>query len=246
MKRWKRRLNRKLVKCGERIKLGLSMEELYTFSKYFPLKVSEPNLSKYIEHHLDHLINCGENGFYSSAFLHLHIVYMIFVYIQLLRIAKEKSQEFEFCWIGFPSQEKEFLKKPSSPFSFSMINEKTVFRFFRLVGFDDGSIGDISGIVNKRNKHLHANGNIFFKRKEDFVAEIELYESKFQCIIKKQRSFLESIYNSLIENYEEGYMITFDELEYDFANQYFFSEYELKFLAEEKNDRVSAFINNKM
>jgi hypothetical protein len=222
------------------------MEELYTFSKYFPLKISEPNLARYLEHHLEHLINCGESGYYSSAFSHLHIVYMIFVYIQLLRIAKEKSQEFEFCWIGFPNQEKEFLKNPSSPFSFSKINEKTVFRFFRLVGFDDGSIGDISGLVNKRNKHLHANGNIFFEQKEDFLEEIELYESKFQCIVEKQRKFLESIYDPLVENYEEGYVITSDELESDFADQYFFSEYELKLLSFEKTDCVSTYINNEM
>jgi len=169
---------------------------------------------------------------------------MIFVYIQLLRIAKEKSQEFNFCWIGFPNQEKEFLKDPSSPFSFSKINEKTVFRFFRLVGFDDGSIGDISGLVNKRNKHLHANGHLFFEQEKDFLKEIEIYEKKFQFIIKKQKDFLNSIYDLLIESFEEGFQITIDDIESNFADQYYFSEYELKLLAYGNNDCVSLFINS--
>jgi hypothetical protein len=222
------------------------MDEIYTLSQYFPSSSSDPTLEKYLSHHLGACLKCSEHELYSSAYSHLHILYMIFVYVQLFRIAKEKTQEFDLCWVGFPNQEKDFLKEPSSPFSFSKIQEKTVFRFFRLVGFDDGSIGDISSLVNKRNNHLHANGQLFFENQDDFEKEIDEYIKKMQTIITKQADFLQTIYSSLVAGYEEGFEITQDEIETNFADQYYFSEYELKCLAKDKDDIVSKFIIDKM
>jgi len=222
------------------------MDEIYTLSQYFPLSSSDPTLEKYLDHHLGACLKCSENELYSSAYSHLHILYMIFVYVQLLRIAKEKVKEFDLCWVGFPNQEKDFLKGPSSPFSFSKIQEKTVFRFFRLVEFDDGSISNISSLVNKRNNHLHANGQLFFENVEDFEKEVGGYIKKIQTIITKQANFLQKIYSSLVVGYEEGFEINQDEIETNFADQYYFSEYELKLLAQGKNDIVSKFIIEKM
>jgi len=226
--------------------LDENMDEIYTISQYFPLSSSDPILEKYLDHHLGSCLKCSENELYSSAYSHLHILYMIFVYVQLLRIAKEKVQEFDLCWVGFPSQEKDFLKEPSSPFSFSKIKEKTVFRFFRLVGFDDGSISDISSLVNKRNNHLHANGQLFFESSDDFEKEVSGYIKKMQTIITKQLDFLKPIYSSLVAGYEEGFEMTQDEIETNFADQYYFSEYELKLLAQGKDDIVSKFIIDEM
>lgn len=222
------------------------MDEIYILSQYFPLNSSDPILEKYLDHHLGACLKCSKNDLYSSAYSHLHILYMIFVYIQLLRIAKEKVQEFDLCWVGFPSQEKDFLKEPSSPFSFSKIKEKTVFRFFRLVGFDDGSISDISSLVSKRNNHFHANGQLFVESQDDFEKEVGEYIKKMQAIITKQTNFLQKIYSSLVAGYEEGFEINQDEIETNFADQYYFSEYELKLLSKNRNDIVSKFIIDEM
>lgn len=222
------------------------IDDIYEITKYFPIKVVDLTLSEYIDHHINHLFKCFDNELYTSAFQHLHILYMIFIYIQLTRIAKEKDDEFKLCWIGFPTQEKDFLKNPESPLSFSQINEKTVFRFFRLVNFDDGSIGEISCFVNKRNEQLHANGKIFFHNIEDFNKEIDKYLSKMKKIILKQKSFLEKIYLSNANNYEVDYQITHDDIESQFASTYYFSEFELKTLAEDKKDIISNYVNNEM
>jgi hypothetical protein len=222
------------------------MDEIYTLSQYFPLSTYDPILEKYLDHHIGAFIKCSENDLYSSAYSHLHILYMIFVYINLLRIAKEKSQEFDLCWVGFPNQEKNFLKKPSSPFSFSKIQEKTVFRFFRLVGFNDGSISDISSLINKRNSRFHANGELFCESVDDLEKEVNVYIKKIQLIIEKEKNFLNSIYMPLVSGYERGFKITQDEIETNFADQYYFSEYELKLLAQNKKDIVSIFIINEI
>jgi hypothetical protein len=114
------------------------------------------------------------------------------------------------------------------------------------VGFDDGSISDISSLVNKRNNHLHANGQLFFESQDDFEKEVGGYIKKIQIIITKQANFLQTIYSSLVVGYEEGFEINQDEIETNFADQYFFSEYELKLVAKGKVDIVSKFIIEKM
>lgn len=214
--------------------------------QYLPEKIIDRTLSDYIYHHMDHLNRCIENELFTSAYQHLHILYMCFVYIQLLRISKEKNQEFNFCWIGFPNQEKDFLKDSNSPLSFSRINEKTVFRFFRLVGFNDGDIGEISSLVNKRNEHFHANGKIFFNLPEDFEEEVLQYFNKMEKIVFKELDFLEELYMSVINDFEMDYEITHDDIESYLFLPYYFSVFELKNIAKNKNDQFSRFIINEI
>jgi len=168
---------------------------------------------------------------------------MAFIYIQLLRIAREKEQEFEYGWIGFPSQEKDFLKDPTSPFSFSKVNEKSVFRFFRLVGFDDSDINNLSGLVTTRNTRMHASGNIHCANLEEFERELTTYIARMQLVIKKQYGFLSGIYKGLLETYDDEYEFTQDDLESNYHDQYLFSEYELRDIARGQTDKVSTFIN---
>ena len=218
------------------------MEEVQSLSQYFPLNIPDETLSKYVGHHLNNINKCVENELYSSAYSHLHLLYMAFVYIQLLRIAREKKEQFELCWIGFPNEEKDYLREPSSPFSFSNVKEKTVFRFFRLVGFDDGCIGDISQLVNKRNDRLHASGNIYCETLDDFLIEYKIYVQKIEMIINKQNNFLQEIYNSLVTTYDKDYEVMADDIEINFANQYYFSENEMKALSLGKADVISTYI----
>lgn len=215
-------------------------EEILEFWNYFPIQI-EPELREYIDHHINHMQKCCENGLYSSAYPHLHIVYMTFVYIQLLRIAQEKNEIFQYSWIGFGQQEKEFLKNPTHPLSFSPINEKSVFRFFRLVGFNDGTIADLSSLVNERNENHHAKGTVTCKNEDDFDKKANEYIRRMNDIVVKQKEFLDGIYTQIIGTFEIDYELTNDDVELYFCG---FSVYELKMLTVQKNDFVSKFIRS--
>jgi len=218
------------------------MEDIYSFGRFFPNKSNVELLDDYIAHHLKSVMGCIENELYSSAYSHLHLLYMAFIYIQLLRIAKEKQEEFEYSWIGFPGEEKDFLSKPTSPFSFSYVKERTVFRFFRLVGFDDGSIANISSVINTRNRRLHATGRLHCTTNTEFERELKEYIKKMEIVIEHQQSFLDVIYKGLLDTYDENYEFTQDDLESNYRDQYLFSEYELLRLAKGRSDKVSQFI----
>lgn len=226
------------------------MDEIYSLSQYFPLNISDPTLKKYIDRHLASCIKCTENELYSSSYSHLHILYMTFVYIQLFRIAQNKEREEEFANFlqDFKTKNgaKDLKKEVKHPFEFSLANEKNIFDFFYILGFEYKFVKDISEVVKKRNNHLHANGKLFFETSEDFEKGFSGYITKIEKIITKQLDFLKNTYQSLTANYEEDFEITLDEIETNFADQYYFSEYELKLLAENKNDAVSKFIIDEM
>ena len=120
------------------------MEEVYELSRFFPQGTTDESLNSYIDHHLASVSRCIDNELYSSAYSHLHLLYMSFIYIQLLRIAKEREEEIKYARIGFPRQERDYSDSPTSPFSFSLVNETAVFRFFRLVGLADSDTGNIA------------------------------------------------------------------------------------------------------
>ncbi len=222
------------------------MYEVYYISQYFPLSISDPSLRKYIEHHLGSCIKCTENELYSSAYSHLHILYMTFIYIQLFRIAqnKEREEEFKNFLQDFKTKNraKDIKKEVKHPFELSLANEKIIFDFFYILGFEYKFVKDISEVVKTRNDHLHANGKLFFETSEDFEKAIGIYINNMQNITIKQLDFLKIIYQSLVTIYEEGFEITQDEINTNFADQYYFSEYELSLLAEGKDDIVSKYI----
>lgn len=219
------------------------MEEIYELARFFPYGTSDDNLNQYIEHHISSAIKCAESELYSSAYSHIHLLYMVFIYIQLMRIARDKQEEFKYSWIGLAKQESDFLKNPASPFAFSAINERTVFRFFRLVGFDDASIGNVAHMIDVRNKRMHAMGNIYCSSVEEFQHELEDYVTRMKLVIKNQQAFLGGIYKGLLKTYDNDYKFSQDDLENNYTDQYLFSEYELAKLARGKNDLVSKFIN---
>ena len=219
-------------------------DAVYELASYMPSSTSLFDVDAYIKHHTLSAQSCIENGLYSSAYSHLHLLYMTYVYVQLLRIAKEKKEEFEYCWIGFPNEEKDFLKAPTSPFSFSNIKEKSVFRFFRLIGFDDATIGHISAPVKVRNDRLHASGGLFCNTEQEFEKEIQEYISKMQRIESLQCLFLEEIYNRQVDSYDTDFEMYEDEINTNLIEQYMLSNFQLLKLASRKTDAMSMYIND--
>jgi hypothetical protein len=169
---------------------------------------------------------------------------MSYVYVQLLRIAKEKQVEFEYCWIGFPNQEKDFLKNPTSPFSFALLNEKPVFRFFRLIGFGNEILGEISKPVTIRNDRLHAKGDLFCDTEEEFSAEINSYAGLIEKIDNLQKEFLSKLYDDVLAEFDKDYAFSNDDVELSLLGQLSLTNQQLMLLAEKKKDKLSFYVMN--
>ena len=67
--------------------------------------------------------------------------------------------------IGFSKDVEKDLIAATSPFVFSMVNERTVLRILKLIDCDNGEIGTYAKLVNDRNQTAHPNGHISFSTK---------------------------------------------------------------------------------
>lgn len=114
--------------------------------------------------------NCA-SGKYQFAFLAYHMLTMCFVYFNIWQIKLIKPEGFAMALIGFSQHEKALLDA-TSPFTFSVVPERTVMRFLKLIQCDNGKIGTYAKLVDERNETAHSNGNIFFSSEDELAAKV--------------------------------------------------------------------------
>lgn len=209
--------------------------------EYLPIRTSEPRLQKLLEHHFLSLRSCIQNNLFSSSLLHLHILYMIFVYLQLQRIANYDERAFKLSLIGFSQNEKNLLKEPKYPLAFSVINEKSVFRLFRLNDIDDQIIDELSKPVKRRNNHSHASQDIECENEQEFEKIVTEYIRNMDKLLEKNTNILDALYSdpSVQILNDEDYEITYDDLENSLLAPNYFSAKELALVCAGKKDRLT-------
>jgi hypothetical protein len=99
-------------------------------------------------------------GKYQFAMLAFHMLYMSYVYFSIWQIKQAKPEAFTYA-VLFQQKERELLTA-SSPFTFSEINERSIFKLLGLAGCENQNIGKFQKLVDQRNEIAHSNGNIFF------------------------------------------------------------------------------------
>ena len=91
----------------------------------------------------------------------------------------------------------------NSPFSFSIVNERTVLRFLKLIGCDNSKIGTYAKLVDDRNNTARPNGNILFRTQSEvdkriyqvFQAVEEIQAHSQPIIIHCYEDFLRRSYD---------------------------------------------------
>ncbi|MEH2522077.1 hypothetical protein V1279_007650 [Bradyrhizobium sp. AZCC 1610] len=137
------------------------MEEAAELANYLPLSFKTPKEQEYIEFLWDAFEMNYTNGKYQFAFLAYHMLTMSFVYFNIWQIKQTEPGDFEKGLIGFGRDEKTLIEA-TSPFAFSIVPERTMLRFLKLIACDNGKIGTYVKLVDDRNNSAHPNGNIYF------------------------------------------------------------------------------------
>ena len=122
---------------------------------------------------------------------------MCFVYFNIWQIKLIKPEGFATALIGFSQHEKALLDA-TSPFTFSVVPERTVMRFLKLIQCDNGKIGTYAKLVDERNETAHSNGNIFFSSEDELAAKVrnilrlvsEIQSHSEAIIVEGYKSFL--------------------------------------------------------
>lgn len=137
------------------------MEEAAELGNFLPLSFKSPKEQEYIEFLWEAFeANCQAEK-YQFAFLAYHMLTMSFVYFNIWQIKQTEPEDFKKGMIGFAQNEKVLLEA-TSPFAFSIVPERTMLRFLKLIQCDNGKIGTYAKLVDDRNDTAHPNGNIFY------------------------------------------------------------------------------------
>lgn len=138
------------------------MEEAAELGNYLPLSFKTPKEQEYIEFLWDAFETNYTHGKYQFAFLAYHMLTMSFVYFNIWQIKQTEPGDFEKGLIGFGKDVERGLLAATSPFAFSVVPERSMLRFLKLIACDNTKIGTYAKLVDDRNETAHPNGNIFY------------------------------------------------------------------------------------
>ena len=109
------------------------MEEAAELSDYLPLSFTSPKEQEYVAFLWDAFETNYTHGKYQFAFPAYHMLTMSFIYFNIWKIKKTEPKNFEMSLIGFGKDVEKNLIAATSPFVFSMVNERTILRILKLI-----------------------------------------------------------------------------------------------------------------
>jgi hypothetical protein len=137
------------------------MEEATELANYLPRSFKTRSEQEYIAFLWNAFETNYASGNYQFAFLAYHMLTMSFIYFNIWQIKQTRPEDFEMGLIGFARDERVLLAA-TSPYAFSVVPERTILRFLKLIACDNGKIGTYAKLVDDRNDTAHPNGNIFY------------------------------------------------------------------------------------
>lgn len=208
------------------------MEEFYQIMRYLPASYKSTQDQDYIAYLRDSFDQNYQNGKYQFALLACHMLYMSFVYFSVWQIKNSRPDDFAKSLIGFSKDDEKELLAASNPFTFWKINEARIFRFLKLVGCENDSIGKFAKLVDKRNDIAHPNGIIHCTdqrsadlRLSEILSQIDSIQERMTPVIHNcLREFLLSSFDP--ENRE--YQDTADQIREVLIHANYFSEMDIQ------------------
>jgi hypothetical protein len=159
---------------------------------YLPVAYPSASEGDYIRFVWEAFESNYESGKYQFAMLAFHMLYMSYVYFSVWQIKQALPGDFAKAVIFLKKEEEKGLLGASSPFTFSELNERSIFKFLRLVGCENQHIGKFQKLVDQRNEIAHPNGNIFFADQDTADQRIEEVMQQIRGIQGHMTSVLNS------------------------------------------------------
>ena len=208
------------------------MEEAVELSSYLPLSFKTESEQEYIQFLWDAFETNYTHGKYQFAFLAYHMLTMSFVYFNIWQIKQNVPGDFQKGMIGFGKEVEKGLLEATSPFSFSVVPERTMLRFLKLIECDNGKIGTYAKLVDDRNASAHSNGNIFYSVQATLDLKIREILRVVDDIQTHSLSLIEQCYKTfLLENYDcddREYFDAADQIREIFIHKHYLSQKDIE------------------
>ncbi|MDQ3099908.1 MAG: hypothetical protein M3R08_00855 [Bacteroidota bacterium] len=188
------------------------MEEAFKINDYLPVSFRNPEEQEYVAFLWSSFELNYKEGKYQFAFIAFHMLYMSAVYFNVWQIRRFAEEDFKKAMIGFGKDDEDLLMKATTPFAFSRLNERVIFRFFRLLGHEHDRIGGFAQSVKDRNDAAHCNGQMQIRsagtldlKIHDIIQRIdEIQDRSRGTIIRCYTNFLEDSRDPKSRPYIDG------------------------------------------
>ena len=162
---------------------------------YLPIKFVETENGTYIEYLVDAYLQNIEAENYQSAFIAFHMLYMSFIYKTIWLLRKERYENAGF----FLNQVARGFSLSSSPFDFSILEEKSAFQILRCLSFLPTEIESFSLSEDIRNQWLKASG--IFRYSQEAAEQLISNEMQYaENIFKKTLLCLDVLFQRFIND----------------------------------------------
>ena len=185
------------------------MEDAFPILEYLPTSFREPGEQEYISFLWNAFATNYEHESFQFAMLPYHMLYMSFVYFSVWQIKVMKPRDFENASIFVPQKERDILRA-TSPFTFSVVNERSIFRFFKLIGCEDQHTGSYAKLVDVRNDSAHTNGLI--NCRDQSAADLRVAD------VMRQVQAIQQYMTPLLHDCFSQFLVkscTYEDMEYD-------------------------------
>ena len=174
------------------------MDEALDLSEYLPVSLQNPGEQEYISLLWEAFQSNYEAGIYHFAFLAYHLLMMSFVYFNFWKIRKISFECFSKGLNDFSRRDRDTLINGTSPFAFSLLNEKAIFGLLEILGGSQSQVDKYKLLVDDRNEAAHANGNIYFRTQPEIDAKIRLVIQSVEEIQSHFRSTIDRCYSEFL------------------------------------------------
>ena len=141
---------------------------------YLPISaVDKEDVLLYLQN-ITNLVNVNyKYGQYQFAYFGLHLLYMTYIYFTVWKISKVIPGRYKDATVfarAYNGRDLDFTNIDSI-FQYSLVPEKELPKIFKLIGLDDGQLGNISGLVDTRNDMAHASGKFEIPNDMEFASK---------------------------------------------------------------------------
>lgn len=185
------------------------MDEFYQINQYLPLLYDNDDETTYIQTLFKAFELSYMNGIYQFAYIQLHMIFMVCIYYILLKINIIMPNEMEkalFYMLKGKDRVKQFYAKSNTKDgqlyfgSFAVLNESDVFLLLKLIDMDTNLQGELSKLVEERNKYAHANGNLIITSEKTINEKISIYIGLIERVFKLLKPFAEKKYIDILSS----------------------------------------------
>jgi hypothetical protein len=177
-----------------------SVPRLEEILNYLPISaVDKEDVSLYVQNITNLILVNYRYEQYQFAYFGLHLLYMTYIYFTVWKTSKVIPKRYEDATVfarAYNGRAFNFLNVESI-FEYSLVPEKELPKIFRLIGLDDGQIGNISGLVDTRNDMAHASGKFEIPNDMEFASKANSIcismRNIHQCMINQIKAWYQDI-----------------------------------------------------